>query len=455
MHRTARLLIVLQLCGCPQVALANGGGYSFGVRFTGAVAPFQPSGANAVRILDEVLDIDLHHKDASVVVRYSMKNVTAAPARVRFGFPVEAADPENQEYPEDEGKPRAQRGKELPRAIQQLKGYVVRVGGETIASRLEIEPFATGKIPVFAGSEALTDIVGWMVSEVTFPPGGTVPVEIRYAADYRGDETSVSNDTNQSPLTFVYRLSTGAVWNGPIDKGAITIRADSIPADEVEIATPRERFVRNGNRWTWAFERLEPTLADDISIRAVPGYSEIGDYDPKPAEGFRSHLERGGVWSEGHQRFAARASSTLAPNKKHSFEAAHLAQPWPAAPWCEGVAGNGRGEWVELEAARPNPLVALRIAPGFQSADHPELFEQNGRPARLDLVLNGEHRFTVNLDDRPGTQLIPIVGYSKPVSKVRLTIADVHPGSKYQDTCITMVVLYDRLSKPPEVHHAR
>lgn len=137
MHRAARLLIVLQVCASPQSAMANGGGYSFGVRFTGTVAPFQPAGAESVRILDEVLDVDLRHTDASVVVRYTMKNVTAAPARVRFGFPVEAADAENPDYPEDEGKPRAQRGKELPRAIQRSGARASRLSSRSSRSRPE------------------------------------------------------------------------------------------------------------------------------------------------------------------------------------------------------------------------------------------------------------------------------------------------------------------------------
>ena len=40
-------------------ALANGGGYSFGVTFTGAVAPFQAAGTEKVRILEEKLDVQL------------------------------------------------------------------------------------------------------------------------------------------------------------------------------------------------------------------------------------------------------------------------------------------------------------------------------------------------------------------------------------------------------------
>jgi len=31
----------------------------------------------------------------------------------------------------------------------------------------------------------------------------------------------------------------------------------------------------------------------------------------------------------------------------------------------------------------------------------------------------------------------------------------VHPGARYEDTCISRVVLYDLLAKTPEIHHAR
>ena len=79
-------------------ALANGGGYSFGVTFTGAVAPFQAAGTEKVRILEEKLDVALRRGDAAVVVRYQMKNVTDQAATVKFGFPVEA-DPGGDDPP--------------------------------------------------------------------------------------------------------------------------------------------------------------------------------------------------------------------------------------------------------------------------------------------------------------------------------------------------------------------
>ncbi len=461
MNTTMRLvftfLSALGLCLWAEVALANGGGYAFGVTFTGSLAPFQASGTEHVRILEEQLGIDLRRTDASVVVRYTMKNLANQPARVRFGFPVEATTRgEEEEVAEVQPGNSEQRRKNLLDAIQQLKGYVVTADGAPVKSEFMIEPFATGRIKPFPGSRSLKDIAGWMVSEVTFPAAAPLSLEIRYAADYQGEFSYVSDDERQSPLSFVYRLSTGAVWNGPIAKGTITVRADGIPAEEVEIAAPRERFRRDGDGWVWTFRDLKPTLADDITIRAIPGFFVNGIYGPSESDqGFGSYLERGGKWGGGHQRFNARASSTLGPTKDHDFGAHHLAERNPEIPWSEGAAGHGIGEWVELEPTKPAPLLALFISPGFQSYKKRERFEQNGRPARVEIRLNGEHRFRATLGDKRGAQLIPILGYTKPVSKLRITILEVFPGTRFADTCISRVALYELLQEKPEIHHAR
>src|SRR6266849_5402933 len=392
-------------------AHANGGGYEFGVTFTGSVAPFQAHGTKNVQILEEKLDVDLRRTDAVVVVRYMMKNVADAPVSVRFGLPVEA--------------------------------------------ELTLEPFATGQVKPFPGSEALKGIAGWMVSELTFPVGEPIALEIHYAVDHRGEDSWVSDDMHASPRTFRYRLSTGAVWKGAIAKGTITLGADGIPVDEVEIAAPRERFKRDGDRWAWSFENLAPTLADDITVRAVPGYFSKGIYGQSVSdEPDRGYLERGGKYGAGHQRFKAKASSTLPPSKVRIYGAEHLAENGWEGTWAEGVPGDGVGEWVELQPKKPRPLIALDIWPGFQSSK-PELFDANGRPSRVEILLNDEHRFVATLGDRLGSQLVPILGYPKPVSKLRITILEVFPGKKYADTCITKVWLYDLLTKKPDMHPAR
>jgi hypothetical protein len=426
-----------------------------------------------VRIVDEKLDIALRRTDAAVEVRYVMKNLAERPVTVRFGFPVEAnfvADDEASLSPEDydfDPENRQHRARKLSQAIQQLKGYTVTAGGQTVPATLVVEPFATGKIKPFPGSEALKDIVGWMVSEVTFPADEPLVLELRYAADYVGDYSTTSNDSSASDRSFLYRLSTGAVWNGPIERGTVTIRADGIAADEVAIRAPKERFKRVADTWTWTFKNLEPTLADDIRIDAIPGYSTIwadhnNDWQNDQGGGSWFYIERRKVWGLAHQRFTAIASSTLPATKSMSYDAANLrrfsseeprgtpASAQKHGPWAEGVAGDGIGEWVELSPATPSPLLAIEISLG-----HPKDFTQYGRPSRVEILLNGEHRFVAGFDDRPASGLIPILGYAKKVSKVRITILDVYLGTRYHDTCISRVMLYDRLAKNPNVRGAR
>jgi hypothetical protein len=261
----------------------------------------------------------------------------------------------------------------------------------------------------------------------------------------------VSDDSRESARSFVYRLSTGAVWNGTIAKGTVSVVADGIPAEEVEIVAPRERFKRQGDRWEWSFSELEPTLADDISIRAVPAYTGYFVY----GDG-RRYLERRESWGLRTQNFKAKASSMLPPGKTRNYGAQHLADEGFQAPWAEGAPGQGVGEWVELAPTKAVPLIALQVTPGFSSpGDKRKLFEANGRPTRVEILLNEEHAFTATLGDQPRGQLIPILGYTKPVSRIRITIREVRPGTKYEDTCITRVALYERLAKAPEHYGSR
>lgn len=446
-------------------ARANGGGYTYGVEFTGSIAPFQPSGTEHVRIEEEQLEIVLRRTYAAVTVRYTMRNVTAAPAKVRFGFPVEAT-----QLLDLEGGDRAT---DLRRAIQQLRGYDVTAGGAPVAARFEVEPFAAGKVKRFPGSKALAGIAGWMISEVTFPAGVPTALEIRYAADYTGSEGGTSDDTRVSPGRFLYRLSTGAVWNGKIEKGTVTVRADGIAAEEVKVT--RGGLARDGDGWVRSLAGLEPTLADDLEIEAVPGYfSRYLPEESRPPSGYQAWLQLGGVpgekggrWGGKHQRFRATASSTLAPAKRHDFGPQRLAAEFSQVPWAEGAAGNGTGEWVELTLDDPHPLLALSIHPGYPDG---KLYAQNARPSRVEILLNGEHRIVSTLGEvswLPGEraesngwaprpeQLVPIRGYDQPVKTVRITILEVFPGTKYEDACIAKVALFDLLPARPELGPSR
>ena len=57
MRHSMKLALTFLLAATVATALANGGGYASGVKFTGSVAPFQPEGCEKVQIVKEHLDI--------------------------------------------------------------------------------------------------------------------------------------------------------------------------------------------------------------------------------------------------------------------------------------------------------------------------------------------------------------------------------------------------------------
>ena len=47
------------------------------------------------------------------------------------------------------------------------------------------------------------------------------------------------------------------------------------------------------------------------------------------------------------------------------------------------------------------------------------------------------------------------MGYDQPVKKLRLTVKEVYPGSRYEDMCISDVALAVKLDKAPKIQPAR
>jgi len=436
-------------------ALANGGGYTSGVKFTGSVAPFQPEGVGKVQIMQEDLDILLSAKSAKVTVRYEMKNVTDAKVTARFGFPIETVN-EMGMIPLPPG--------ELPnnparKARSYCRNYAVTADDRKVASEYAVEATARGMVAPFPGSEAFKGIEGWMISEVDFKPGAERKVQISYDSDYDRVSHSVSDSITTQPDRFRYRLSTGAVWHGPITRGTVIVRAaDGVDVKPVQIKTPANRFKPAGAReWLWSFTDLEPTLADDIEVQVTEGYFYSDDYTAGKKDVSIGYERRGSRWFWYHRDYKASASSTLAGDKENNYSVAGLknASDYDEdfRAWVEGAEGDGLGEALTLTLSKPAPLEAIQIRPGFGKSK--ELFAANNRPKSLKITLNGTHTFTAGLKDEDLRQQIGVENFSAPVKTIRLEIAEVYRGSQYRDTAIADVQLITRLNKEPKFQGPR
>jgi hypothetical protein len=433
------------LCGL-LAAFGNGGGYfRGGVEKVGGLAGFEPKATEKIRMLDEKLTIRLGPKQADVEVRYLMRNETDKKVKVRFGFPVEESF--DHEYMMQDGSKPYPDGSKLA----YCKNYQITAGGKLVKAAWQMERRDVSS-PEFKG------VAGWMVSEVTFSANEEKPVMIRFQSEYPDNNRSVSDDESSDAAMFRYRLSSAACWAGTIGTGRIVIEPDGVHPDGIRVMKPVNRFRKEGNRWVWNFENLEPTLADDMEIQAIPkelvygGRSLNGEFDAEEPHQRVDFIERDEKWSMRHSNYKVKASSTLKEDGEITYVPENIRDWWGGAAWSEGAPGPGVGEWLEITPVAAKPMIALHIKPGYQKKG---LFKANARPRKIRIELNGEHAFDVDIPDREEELEIPVIGYTKAVRKIRMTFTEVYPGEKYEDLCVTSVRLHVRLDKKPKIQPSR
>jgi len=146
--------------------------------------------------------------------------------------------------------------------------------------------------------------------------------------------------------------------------------------------------------------------------------------------------------------FAATASSTLDASRSASYGADNAFDGNPETAWCEGVDGDGVGEWllVDLgEAAALGSLAGLRVEvfTGYQK--NAQTYHANGRPTRLRVVLLAADKVAARTALSCGQEsrcsgAVPVAGPLAGPVRLRLTVDKVEPGAKFHDTCVSEVL---------------
>ena len=106
--------------------------------------------------------------------------------------------------------------------------------------------------------------------------------------------------------------------------------------------------------------------------------------------------------------------------------------------WSEGVPGWGIGEFITISFNDVYEVNGFNIWTGHQKSQ--DLFYKNGRPAAIRVIANGFNQF-YRLRDSMGSQQIRFP-YPVHTDNVKIIIADVFAGYKYQDTCIAEVSFF-------------
>lgn len=149
------------------------------------------------------------------------------------------------------------------------------------------------------------------------------------------------------------------------------------------------------------------------------------------------------------------ASSFLQSNwnkYNENYHPNYVADDNPATAWVEGAPGVGINQEITLPTLtiRKANAVRLRIRNGYQKSE--ELLVANAAPKRVRIeVADGYQKVAsqeVELSRAMGWQTVdlelkPREGDSDVrFDRVRLTVLSVHPGSVYEDTCVSDVQVY-------------
>lgn len=138
------------------------------------------------------------------------------------------------------------------------------------------------------------------------------------------------------------------------------------------------------------------------------------------------------------------------------YDEKNLSLDNPLVPWCEGVSGDGIGEYVIITDKAPyeRKFDFLMIMNGYFSVEKPYLYKQNGRVKRIKVTgLKSRNKKILDVLDTPHPQTVDI-SFLEMQEPFRVTIVDVYKGTKYDDTCINCMEPWDFELIPYESHIA-
>lgn len=108
-------------------------------------------------------------------------------------------------------------------------------------------------------------------------------------------------------------------------------------------------------------------------------------------------------------------------------------------PWVEGVKGYGIGEWLDIDFKYKSD--ELQILNGYVDFRRMYLYKENSRVKTI-LVESENPKFSkeYELEDLVKYNVIKLPSKT---DYVRLTIKDVYKGEKYDDTCLSSILITD------------
>lgn len=426
-----KLLCICALLILPIKVLANGGPVPGKSTGDTTIHNIKFAREDQIELIREDLAIHLREYWADVQVTYYLKNNGKA-KEVPYSFPIDHAA--NLDYGE---------------ALPQVKEMKMVVDDKTVLAYKE--------------QKVVNDEDWALKAKRAFNTGLSFgeKQQLKLTITYSLELSSLAWGTSKSPFVsygtqdFSYNLSPAGFWGDGIvedfNLAIYTGRVRGLGGDVNYGLTgiKQEQYKEQFDVVTLSKKNFD--LKEDIALRVQV---DLNDY--YVGEDIKKNLV---TYKEIK---SIKASSTLT-EEGYSYSPIRLIDGNLNTCWAEGIRGDGQGEWIEIEFNEALDLSVIGFAPGYMESK--ESFNYNGRVKTIkaeilyELNKNGEKSLETEIiliESKP--TLIEYDDINKKLmytnfyvghrgeyywkaKKVRFYIEDIVKGKKYQDTCISELLL--------------
>lgn len=405
---------------------AAGNGGTFADTNVGATGHLVPVRKNRIALESERLHVQLYGEKANVAVEYHLENRGGA-ASVTYGFPIDSLGG-------------------YYRTEQAVDPYEIKDGDRWLDVRKVIHERANGRMITESSYEnAVRD---WYFSDLQFARGERKTLGVSYGLTTFGTKsgTSKSFRWERSKNTFRYTFRPAQTWgDGKLPALRIELDTRELRAKEVPVTvvSPAGAVERDG-MFVWDLK--------DVDLRKIPDL--VVSYD------LGSFLEEEAVRPKRLDRKmieSIRASSTLPSAPHTTYGVENLLDGRSDTAWIEGQDGPGKGAWIEITFKPGAMIKGIGVLNGYMKSA--EVLAENGhvRKLRLGGPRPGEGSVwsestelktplpTVARKDWPLSALDWVFDSgdgAEELKKVRFTIVDAVPGTKFSDTAISEIFIY-------------
>lgn len=252
-------------------------------------------------------------------------------------------------------------------------------------------------------------------------------------------------DYENTKRRFAYILTTGAMWKGPI--GFVRVIAQ-VEDETILDAQERMAYFSYAHFDTWGRSLMPGFAVSPAAYQRQGNTVEMSFQDVEPDFDIQITLP---VFSSLYR--SATASSELADDRV-DYSPSMAIDGDPATAWVEGAIGAGIGEslsvWIGPYVGKMVGCYGVKrigIINGY--AQDEKLYVSNNRVKQLQVT----YAFTLEERDHTGTEAFIFdleetlemqyleLPYPVPISQLTLTIQEVYPGSRWDDSCIAEVAM--------------